>query len=334
MLRLNLFRSAVVLMAALLLPPASAPAQDTLSIVGTFKMSALQPTVGDELAAVFANGNDHWWKLTLHGASYSHDYTFSGDVEEFRTRVHAASFTFEFFGPDAAILNDVVGSHLTQGGVPEGAPNGAVLELVNAEDSYETYMTWVLRLYPSDPANGFYFVTSPFGWYQGQFPTDELGYPLVQPQRLSWADSLIWNKRDGNFVGYLQSFGDIMDIGSDQQPLPLPPPLTIAVADASAVEGNRGTTTMSMTVTLSRARDRAVTVNYQTFNGTATAGKDYEATSGALTFQPGETSKTIELSIKGDRQRERDETFFVRLSNAVGGMIGDSEGVATILNDD
>jgi hypothetical protein len=337
MFRLNLFRSAVVLMSAFLLAPASAPAQDTLSIVGTFKMNELSGTVGDDLADVFANGYDHWWKLTLNGVSYSHDYYFDPDVftEEFRTRVHAASFTFEFFGPDAATLNEVVGRHLVQGGVPEGAGGGAVLELINGDDSTdEMYMTWTLRLYPSDPATGFYFVTSPFGWFTGaQFPADELGYPLVQPQRLSWADSMIWNKRDGTFVGYLASHNDFMDIGSDQLSLP-PPPLKIAVADASALEGNRGATTVLMTATLNRASDQAVTVNYQTANGTATAGKDYVATSGALTFQPGETSKTIAVAINGDRQREPNETFFVRLSNAVGAAVGDSEGVATIMNDD
>jgi hypothetical protein len=336
MFGLNLFRSAVVLMTAALLAPAAAPAQDTLSIVGTIKMSKMQPTVGDDLAAVFANGNDHWWKLTLNGVTYSHEYYYApewwGYTEEFRTRVHAESFTFEFFGPDAAILNEVVGSHLVQGGVPEGG----VLELVNGEDSYDggTYLTWVLRLYPQDPANGFYFVTSPFGFFTGiQFPADEFGYPLVQPQRLSWADSLIWNKRDGTFVGNLTSHSDFMDIGSDQLSLP-PPPLKIAVADASALEGNRGTTTVLVTVTLNRASDQAVTVNYHTANGTATAGKDYVATSGTLTFQPGETSKTIAVSINGDRQREPNETFVARLSNAVGAVVGDSEGVATILNDD
>jgi hypothetical protein len=53
-----------------------------------------------------------------------------------------------------------------------------------------------------------------------------------------------------------------------------------------------------------------------------------------LTFQPGETSRTISVSIKGDRKREADETFSVNLSNAVGATIDDGVATVTILNDD
>jgi hypothetical protein len=77
-----------------------------------------------------------------------------------------------------------------------------------------------------------------------------------------------------------------------------------------------------------------VTVNYSTANGTAMATSDYSATSGRLTFQPGETSRTIAVSIKGDRKRETNETFTVRLSNATGATIADGSATAMILNDD
>jgi hypothetical protein len=53
-----------------------------------------------------------------------------------------------------------------------------------------------------------------------------------------------------------------------------------------------------------------------------------------VTFQPGETSKTISFSIIGDRKREPNETFGVALGNAIGALIVDSVGVATIVNDD
>jgi hypothetical protein len=157
MRRSILFRSAVVL--ATISFAAAAPAQNTFSITGTFKMNTLGPTVGADLAAVYDNGNDHWWRLTLNGVSLSHDDYFDsnefGYIEEFRTRVHAESFTFEFFGPDAAILNEVVGSQLVQGGAPEGS----VLELVNQDyfdgsDMSGPYSTWVLRLFPANVAVG------------------------------------------------------------------------------------------------------------------------------------------------------------------------------------
>ena len=151
----------------------AAHAQDTLSIVGTFKMSDLYPRVGGDLAAVHVNRNAHWWKLTLNGVTYSQEHSFA----EFEN----GGFSEQFFN---------------------------------------------------------------------------------------------------------------------------------------------------------RASTATVTVSYQTANGSAVAPKDYTAKSGTLTFQPGQTTKTIALTIKGDRQREPNETFTVRLNNAVGANLGRSIGSATILNDD
>lgn len=89
------------------------------------------------------------------------------------------------------------------------------------------------------------------------------------------------------------------------------------------------------TVTLSMAYDQVVTVFYQTENGTAQAGSDYVAKSGTLTFNPGETTKTITIEVKGDKVKEADETFFIRLSNASSNaMILDDTGLGLILNDD
>ena len=154
---------------------------------------------------------------------------------------------------------------------------------------------------------------------------------LPQPRRLYPEESLIEDFRNGN-TGALASYGDIVDLGSDDQPLP---PVNMRIQDSSALEGARGTTTLLMTVTLSRASGQVVTVNYLTGDGTAlVANKDYVRTSGTLTFQPGETSKTIAVKINGDRRREPNEMFTVLLSNAVGATIGDGVGTATILNDD
>jgi hypothetical protein len=112
----------------------------------------------------------------------------------------------------------------------------------------------------------------------------------------------------------------------------LPPFLTIA--DGSVLEGNKGTTHLNLAVTLSRSTTKTVTVKYATADGTAQKKSDYSATSGTLTFQPGQTSRTISVSIKGDRKREPNETFTVQLSNAVGATISDGVATATILNDD
>src|SRR5262249_38609488 len=89
---------------------------------------------------------------------------------------------------------------------------------------------------------------------------------------------------------------------------PLP---TVSIADASITEGNSGTQNVTPTPTLSTASGRSVSVNYATANGTATAGSDYTAKNGTVTFTAGNTTATITVSITGDRNVEPNETFLV-----------------------
>ncbi|KAM9440824.1 sodium/calcium exchanger 2a [Clarias gariepinus] len=56
-------------------------------------------------------------------------------------------------------------------------------------------------------------------------------------------------------------------------------------------------------------------VDYQTENGSAQAGVDYNYSEGTLEFQPGETRKEIKIGIIDDDVFEEDEHFFIRLSN-------------------
>src|SRR5262249_20406983 len=110
---------------------------------------------------------------------------------------------------------------------------------------------------------------------------------------------------------------------------------TVSIGDAQVVEGNSGTQLMTFTVSLSAASSQNVRVNYKTVNGTARSGnKDFVATSGSVTFSPGQMSKTVTVAIKGDTKRESDERFYVNLSGASGATIADGQGVGTILNDD
>ncbi|WP_199326055.1 beta strand repeat-containing protein [Nostoc parmelioides] len=109
---------------------------------------------------------------------------------------------------------------------------------------------------------------------------------------------------------------------------------TITIADVNLNEGNSGTSNTTFTVTLSAASEKAITVNYGTANGTATAGSDYTARTGTLTFNPGDTSKTFTVAVTGDTTIEANETFFVNLSNATNATISDNQALATIVNDD
>lgn len=111
-------------------------------------------------------------------------------------------------------------------------------------------------------------------------------------------------------------------------------PPTISVNDVSVVEGNSGTKTVTFTVKLNAASPNTVKVNYATQNLTATAGSDYVAKSGQLTFFPGQTSKTVSVTVKGDTVVEPNEQFRLNLSGPQNATIADGQGIATIVNND
>ena len=110
---------------------------------------------------------------------------------------------------------------------------------------------------------------------------------------------------------------------------------SIAIDDVSVAEGDGGEVlTAAFTVSLSSASQEAVSVDYAFADGLATAGSDYAAASGSLTFAPGETRRTITAAIAGDAVNEDDETFFVDLSRPANATLARDRGEGTIRNDD
>ena len=115
----------------------------------------------------------------------------------------------------------------------------------------------------------------------------------------------------------------------------------ISIAPASAPEGDSGSTNMTFTLTLAQAVAEAVTVNYATSDGTATAGQDYTAVSnGSVTIAAGNTTAEFTVSVTGDETDELDETFNVTISmpepepNLNGGSSGEPAAAGAILDDD
>ncbi len=104
-----------------------------------------------------------------------------------------------------------------------------------------------------------------------------------------------------------------------------------------ASQGSEEITPVNLTVTLSAASTRVITVDYATKGGTATSeGEDYTLDPGTLTFNPGETSKTISIPIMDDKNDEMDkETIKIALSNPTNAVLGPAAlYIYTIIDND
>lgn len=105
----------------------------------------------------------------------------------------------------------------------------------------------------------------------------------------------------------------------------------VSIGDAEVDEGDSGTAMLRMPVTLSTPAARGIQVDFAAAPGTAMEGVDYDAVSGTVVFAPGETSRSVEVPVRGDVLLELDETLFVDLS---GSGIEDGQGVGTIRDDE
>ena len=118
---------------------------------------------------------------------------------------------------------------------------------------------------------------------------------------------------------------DDMPSGSDGPSLSINPVAKFESDDA---------TTLEFKVRLSAAATEVVRVDYQTSDLAATAGEDYVAQSGALSFDAGTIEQIISIEILGDTIYEGDEDFRVTLSNVVNATLGFETTTGTIRNDD
>ena len=92
---------------------------------------------------------------------------------------------------------------------------------------------------------------------------------------------------------------------TDNDPTP-----SLSISDVTVTEGDGGTVDAVFTVTLSAASGQTVTVDYATADQTALSPGDYTATSGTLTFTPGQTTQQITVAVQGDTLDEPNETFW------------------------
>ena len=104
----------------------------------------------------------------------------------------------------------------------------------------------------------------------------------------------------------------------------------LSVAGASGTEGGA----LDFVVSASLASVYTMQVNYQTSDGTAVSGQDYQAAQGTLTFAPGELSKTVSVSTLNDALDESAEKFTLTLSSPVNADLAVASADGTILDDD
>src|SRR5215471_6912337 len=183
---LSKWTAVLVLLTAPLAAPVMAQETGTVKISGRFSMDYLSGE-GDlylfdpDLLAVYYNGHEHTWTLTLHGASQSHyangSYT---NASWYGTEIHSTSFDLEFFGPDAATLNGIVSKHLAGRSVN-----------VYLQNTYYTSGGGFAIMHIG-VGGGVTGVTGQLFFYTGQdtgsltlFPADANRYPVVRPEPFS-----------------------------------------------------------------------------------------------------------------------------------------------------
>jgi uncharacterized protein YcfL len=112
--------------------------------------------------------------------------------------------------------------------------------------------------------------------------------------------------------------------------------LLVSVSNASINEGNAGqTSTLSFTVSLNNSYSQDVSVEYRTFDVTASSASDYTSTMGTLTIPAGDTNGIIPVTVIGDDDYESNETLTLRLSNPSSPAILDQDSaIGTLINDD
>lgn len=107
---------------------------------------------------------------------------------------------------------------------------------------------------------------------------------------------------------------------------------SISISDATTPNENEFSQTV--VVFMSSRQSLPISLKFETLDGTATAGQDYEAVSGNLVFEVGETVKAIRIPILPDRKAEDKETLIVKISDASTGVITDNEAIVYITDDD
>jgi hypothetical protein len=224
----------------------------------------------------------------------------------------------DWFGHSAALSGDI----LVIGARGEGSANGDPANN-SAPESGATYVfersgaTWTQQAYLKAD---FPDATDLFGhWVALSQDTILVGAPFED----SNASGINGNQADNSLsrAGAVYSF--------------LIEP-TLSISDVTVLEGDSGTRTATFSATLSMPGSQPITATYAIGGGTATPDVDYTVPTptGTLRFEPGQTVRTLAVTISGDLLDEPNETFSVTLIAPVNASAGDLFSLGTIIDDD
>jgi chitinase len=161
---------------------------------------------------------------------------------------------------------------------------------------------------------------------------------LVAPRAFVWTNGVM-EQVPLDVAAAINDAGQIAGTRASRAYLltPVPPGTPrMTITGGSIVEGDSGVADLAFTVRLSVPGAGPVSVQYATANGAASAGSDYHATTGTLTFAPGEAERDIRIPVIGERVADGfvNEGFWVALSNASGAFVENGSAIGWIIDNE
>jgi uncharacterized repeat protein (TIGR01451 family) len=209
-----------------------------------------------------------------------------------------------------------------------GPNDAAAVTLTDAVPSGSTFADWTQTSGP--PFN----CTKPAIGGSGTITCTSSVFPGIEGSAVASEFALTLNT-SGQVTNSVAVSSSTSDPRQDNNTSFFPATAKLTIDDVSVLEGNSGTTPAVFNVHLQPANATVTaTVDYVASGNSATAGSDFVATSGTLTFHAGETLKTITVQVLGDTINEGNELFVVQLSNPVNASIDRDLAFGTIIDDD
>ena len=215
--------------------------------------------------------------------------------------------------------------------VTEGARQRIVVRRVNAEGepvAAETDLDFRYGTIPISATAGVDYLSA------SGTVTIEAGQLASSPATLITLDDVL-DEFQETFAVELKSDPEIpVDLEFDYVVIPIrdnDPEVRVSIG---AEDGAEDAGVLSFEVSLSGTSGKTVTVDFATSDGTATADADYRPVVGTLTFEPGETTKTVEVGVIDDPIHEPAEWFELALTNARNARLPRFPARGTIQDDD